>query len=73
MVAWQPQRTLDEAVYLNHFQSGFKPGFGTETALITLMVDLWWDWDGESTSILSLLDLLVTFNSIDHGILLGGL
>lgn len=32
-----------------HFQSGFRPGFGTEMTLIILMDDLWWEQDDSTT------------------------
>lgn len=54
---WQLQTILDEADYLAPFQLGFRPGFGIETTLITLMDDLYQEWDGGSVSILALLDL----------------
>lgn len=45
--------------YLDHFQSRFSPGYGTERALIALM-------DGASIFVL---DLSVAFDTINHGIL----
>lgn len=71
MVEGYLQRTLDQADYLDAFQSRFRPGFGTEIALIALMGDLWHEWDGDNASIL--LELLASFNTISHGILLGWL
>uniref|UniRef100_A0A2D4LC27 Reverse transcriptase domain-containing protein n=1 Tax=Micrurus spixii TaxID=129469 RepID=A0A2D4LC27_9SAUR len=59
--------------YLDPYQSGFRPGFGTETALVALLDDLWREWDEGSASILVLFDLLAAFDIIDHGILLGWL
>lgn len=38
--AWQLHRILDETDFLDSFQSGFRPGYGTDTALVTLMDDL---------------------------------
>lgn len=48
---------LEEMDYLDTFQSSFKLGFSTETALVTLMV----------------LDLLVAFETINHSVLLSQL
>lgn len=53
---------------LNPFPSGFRSGFGTEKALVTLMDDLHWESD-RSVSLWTLLDFSVTFSSINHGIL----
>lgn len=63
-------RTLD---YLDPFQSEFSFGYGTETALVTLMYNLWWKQDQCAVYILALLDLIAAFNAINHGILLGQL
>lgn len=61
---------LDEKDYLNPFQSGFSPSFGTESAMITF--DRWPSlrtrWG--SKFLLVLLDLSAVFNNIDHSILL---
>lgn len=38
VVMQQLQRVLDEANYLDLFQSGFRPGYGTKTALVTLLM-----------------------------------
>lgn len=64
---------MDEEDYLDLFQSGFRPGFGTQMALIRVMGDLRREWDGSSVSILALLDLSAAFDTIDHGIFLGQL
>uniref|UniRef100_A0A8D0DWT2 Reverse transcriptase domain-containing protein n=1 Tax=Salvator merianae TaxID=96440 RepID=A0A8D0DWT2_SALMN len=70
VVAFQLQRSLDEADYLGPWQSGFRPGYSTETALVALIDDLWRARDRGYSSILVLLDLSEAFNTIDHGILL---
>ncbi|KAF7241731.1 Band 4.1-like protein 5 [Varanus komodoensis] len=56
--------------YLDQFQSGFRPGYGTESALVALYDDLCKERDRGSASLLVLPDLSVAFNIIDHGILL---
>lgn len=55
-------RILEEAYYLDPFQSRFGPGFSTETALFVLV-------DGCGPPILVLLDLSTAFDTIDRGIL----
>ncbi|KAF7241261.1 Maternal embryonic leucine zipper kinase [Varanus komodoensis] len=40
VVAGQLQALLDETDYLDPLQSGFRPGYGTESALVTLYDDL---------------------------------
>uniref|UniRef100_A0A8D2LDV0 Reverse transcriptase domain-containing protein n=1 Tax=Varanus komodoensis TaxID=61221 RepID=A0A8D2LDV0_VARKO len=70
VVAGQLQAILDEADYLDPFQSGFRPGYGTESALVALYDDLCREKDRESASLLVLLDPSAAFDTIDHGILL---
>ena len=71
VVASQLQGFLDETDYLDPFQSGFSPGYGTETALVALVEDLRRELDRGSVSLLVLLDLSAAFDTINHGILLG--
>ncbi|KAF7253476.1 RNA-directed DNA polymerase from mobile element jockey [Varanus komodoensis] len=70
VVAEQLQALLDETDYLDPFQSGFRPGYGTESALVTLYYDLCREKDRGSVSLLVLMDLSADFDTIDHGILL---
>ncbi|XP_058024513.1 uncharacterized protein LOC131190935, partial [Ahaetulla prasina] len=70
VVARQLPQYLDEAVYLDLFQSGFRPRYSTETALVALVDDLWRARDRGYSSALVLLDLSAAFDTIDHGILL---
>ncbi|KAF7249443.1 hypothetical protein EYD10_05220 [Varanus komodoensis] len=67
VVAGQLQALLDETDYLDPFQSGFRPGYGTESALVALYDDLCREKDMGSASLLVLLDLSVAFDTIDHG------
>ncbi|KAF7243518.1 putative RNA-directed DNA polymerase from transposon BS, partial [Varanus komodoensis] len=73
VVAGQLQAFLDETDYLDPFQSGFRPGYGTESALVALYDDLRRERDRGSASLLVLLDLPAAFDTIDHGILLNRL
>lgn len=57
VVTWQLQWILDKVDYLDPFQSGFRPSYGTEKAMIVLLDDLWWERDGCSVNIFAFLDL----------------
>ncbi|KAF7251566.1 Zinc finger FYVE domain-containing protein 26 [Varanus komodoensis] len=70
VMAGQLQALLDETDYLDPFQSGFRPRYGTESALVALYDDLCREKDRGSASLLVLLDLSAAFDTIDHGILL---
>ncbi|KAF7244380.1 putative RNA-directed DNA polymerase from transposon BS [Varanus komodoensis] len=70
VVAGQLQALLDETDYLDPFQSGFRPGYGTESALVALYDDLCREKDRGSASLLVLLELSAAFDTINHGILL---
>lgn len=62
---WQLQRTLNEAYYMDPFQSRFSLGYKTEIALIALrlsLVGVGWG----STSFLTRLDFSTGFNIIDQ-------
>lgn len=56
IVASELQGLLEEADFLVQFQSGFRPGFGTNTALVTLFDDLYQELDRGNGILLSLLD-----------------
>lgn len=58
---WWLQAVLEEMEYLHSFQSGFRPGFETEMALISLLGECWWsDSPGHLSS----------FDTTDHNIFL---
>lgn len=60
MAVWQFQKLLDDMDYLEPFQSGFRSGYGTETALVAH--DLQQEWDRGNPTILELLDLSAAFD-----------
>lgn len=58
---------MDETSALDPFQSGFRPGFGTETALVEkLHIHL----DKGVLALLIHLDLSVAFSTVDHFVLI---
>uniref|UniRef100_A0A803SSM3 Reverse transcriptase domain-containing protein n=1 Tax=Anolis carolinensis TaxID=28377 RepID=A0A803SSM3_ANOCA len=73
VVASQLQGFLDDTDFLDQSQSGFRPGFSTEMALVALVDDLRRELDRGSVTLLVLLDISAAFDTIDHGILLGRL
>lgn len=56
---------------ISPFQSGFRPGHSTVTALLKVTDDIRWAMENKSLSILVLLDFSSAFNSVDFDILLG--
>ena len=58
---------------VNPFQSAYKPGYSTETALLKIVNDLLLSLDNGNISIVTFLDLSAAFDTIDHNILLSRL
>ncbi|CAK1592913.1 unnamed protein product [Parnassius mnemosyne] len=56
---------------LSPFQSGFRPGHSTVSALIKVSNDIRWAMDKRLLTVLTLLDFSSAFNSVDYDILLG--
>ena len=54
----------------NPFQSAYRPGHSTETALLKVMNDLLHSLDKGKISLVTMLDLSAAFDTIDHTILL---
>lgn len=59
---------MEEVDYLEPFQSGFRPRYETEMAVMAFLDDLWQEQDRGSLALA--LALLAAFNTISHGIFL---
>ena len=68
-IANQLQAFLEETSTLDPFQSGFRPGYGVETALLALTDDLRRHLDQGGSALLILLDLSAAFDTVDHELL----
>ena len=69
-VVWQLQPHLESNNIFDEYQSGFRPGRGTETTLIKVKDDCLWAMDSDEASALILLDLSAAFDNVDHARLL---
>ena len=70
LVAKQLLAYLNGHDLLPKFQSGFRAGHSTETALTRLLSDIYAAIDSGWVTILALLDVSAAFDSVDHDILL---
>ena len=70
VVAAQLVELLAEHNFLYRFQSAYRPGNSTETAVLRVLSDILCDADGGDLVLLVLLDLSAAFDTIDHSILL---
>lgn len=60
-------KALESSRFFNPFHSGLRPGDGTDTALVALVDDMQQELDRGTVTPL----ILLTFDTIDIGILLG--
>ena len=70
LVLVQISRPLSANNLLNQFQSAYRPGHSTETALLKIVNDLLLSLDDGEISLLASLDLSAAFDTIDHDIIL---
>ena len=70
VVARQLRNYLHIHNLLPTFQSGFRPGHSTETAILRFLSDIFAAVDRGDFAVLVLLDLSTAFNTVDHDILL---
>ena len=52
------------------YQSAYKENYSCETTLIKIVDDILWSMENGEVTVLMALDLLVSFNTVDHDILL---
>ena len=70
LVMVQISRHLSVNNLLNQFQSAYRPGNSTETALLKIVNDLHISLDDGNISLLASLDLFAAFDTIGHNILI---
>ena len=72
-VALELRRYLDDKCLNDPFQSAYRPGHSTETALVRIHNDLLLSIDSRRSVVLVLLDLTAAFDTLDHTTLLNRL
>ncbi|CAG4930029.1 unnamed protein product [Colias eurytheme] len=70
LVQQQLSSFLNKNSLLNPFQSGFRPGHSTTTALLKITDDIRWGMDNKMLTVLVLLDFSNAFNTVDFDLLL---
>ena len=69
LIASQLVAYLDGSGHLPKFQSGFRRGHSTETAIVRLLSDVHAAMDRREVTLLALLDVSAAFDTVDHDIL----
>uniref|UniRef100_A0A803TWG8 Reverse transcriptase domain-containing protein n=1 Tax=Anolis carolinensis TaxID=28377 RepID=A0A803TWG8_ANOCA len=69
-VLGQLQQFLDDTAGLDPFQSGFRPGHGTETVLVAITDELRRQSDSGGSALLVLLDLTAAFDTVDYNLMI---
>uniref|UniRef100_A0A803TE10 Reverse transcriptase domain-containing protein n=1 Tax=Anolis carolinensis TaxID=28377 RepID=A0A803TE10_ANOCA len=69
-VLGQLQQFLDDTAGLDPFQSGFRPGHGTETVLVAITDELRRQSDSGGSALLVLLDLTAAFDTVDYDLMI---
>ena len=70
VVAEQLLKHLEQNSYLDKFQSAYRSGFSTETALLKVINDILVNINSGNLVLLVLLDLSAAFDTINHSLLL---
>ena len=60
----------DDQNLIPFYQSAYRSGYSTETALVKITNDILWSFEKQHASTLIVMDLSATFNTVDHQILL---
>ena len=60
----------DDQNLIPDYQSAYKSGYSTEMVLVKITNDILWSLEKQHASTLIVMDLLATFNTVDHQILL---
>uniref|UniRef100_A0A803TLI7 Reverse transcriptase domain-containing protein n=1 Tax=Anolis carolinensis TaxID=28377 RepID=A0A803TLI7_ANOCA len=69
-VLGQLQQFLEDTAGLDPFQSGFRPGHGTETVLVAITDELRHQSDSGGSALLVLLDLTAVFDTVDYDLMI---
>jgi hypothetical protein len=52
------------------YQSAYRKGYSTETALVKLVYDILWNMESQKVSALVCIDLSAAFDTVNHDVLL---
>uniref|UniRef100_A0A803U0W5 Reverse transcriptase domain-containing protein n=1 Tax=Anolis carolinensis TaxID=28377 RepID=A0A803U0W5_ANOCA len=66
----QLQQFLDDTAGLDPFQSGFRPGHGTEAVLVAITDELRRQSDSGGSALLVLLDITAAFDTVDYDLMI---